>query len=70
MKTWIPIASLEVDIPQRTIRYWCETKRVRARKIGKKWFVHLPSMLSENGFSALAEEIVSGNIGKPSDRTS
>ena len=66
MKTWIAIADLEVSIPERTLRRWCESGQIRAKKIGKKWFVHIPSMLAENGFEPLAEQILGGHSGQTS----
>jgi hypothetical protein len=63
MKTWVAIADLKVPIAQRTLRRWCETKQIRAKKIGKRWFLHLPTLLAENGLEPLADEIVSGLCG-------
>ena len=63
MKMWVAIADLPVPIPQRTLRRWCSKKQIRAKKIGKKWFLHLPTMLAENGFEPLTEEILSGHCG-------
>ena len=42
-RNWRPIATIE-GIPPRTLRRWCVKGLVRAQKIGKQWFVHLPSL--------------------------
>lgn len=67
MKAWVAIARLDIDIPKSTLRYWCARGMVRAKKLGKRWFVHLPSMLQQNGFEELAEEILSANSAKKPD---
>jgi hypothetical protein len=63
MKTWVAIADLDVPIAQRTLRRWCEKGQIRAKKIGKRWFLHLPTLLAENDLDALAGEILSGLCG-------
>lgn len=41
---WKPITEIP-GIPQRTLRYWCESGKVTARKRKKVWEIFLPAIL-------------------------
>jgi hypothetical protein len=56
---WTPISSLgKTGIPVSTLRRWCSSGRIRARKFGRKWYLYVPDLLTKNGFDLLADEIV------------
>lgn len=44
MRYWTPIAKLAIGIPPGTLRDWCRKGRIQAKKLGKNWYVHLPSL--------------------------
>lgn len=59
MKTWTPLSALgATGIPMRTLQRWCRDGKIRAKKFGKRYYVNLHELLRQNGFSDLAEDIV------------
>jgi len=48
-KKWTPISQLQIGIPIRTLQEWCQLGKVRAQKIGKKWYVYLPDLHRQYG---------------------
>lgn len=60
IRKWIPIAHIKSDIPERTLREWCESGKIRARKIKKEWHIDVADMLERNGFDELAEDVRGG----------
>lgn len=44
MRYWTPIAKLAIGIPTRTLQDWCAKGKVTAKKLGAKWYVHLPDL--------------------------
>lgn len=42
-RTWLPIVEIK-GIPQSTLRYWCEAKKVQARKRRGAWEIYLPAI--------------------------
>ncbi len=57
-KNWVALSSLDIGIPKRTLRRWAHTGIIRAKKIGRKYYVHLPDLLKQRGFDVLADELL------------
>jgi hypothetical protein len=48
----------------RTLREWCESRKIFAKKINGEWHVDLVDMLERNGFDLLAEELRAGKTAR------
>jgi len=44
LRRWTAIATLNVGISQRTLQRWCVGGKIRARKLGRCWFVYVPEL--------------------------
>lgn len=46
-KGWTPIADVP-NIAPSTLRRWCAKGRIRAKKFGKLWYIHISSLIISN----------------------
>lgn len=48
MKGYTPISKVtSLGVDPATLRRWCASGKVPARKVGKKWFVHMGGLLRQ-----------------------
>lgn len=53
----------QLGLPERTVRRWCTTGKIRARKEGKEWIVEgLPVIMAESGDEVAVAELEGTDI--------